>query len=287
MLELLFDAGSELGECPVWDDRRGSLWWVDLFLGELHEYRMLDGSHHVHADIGQPLGFVVPFDQSAFAAGTASGVGRLEIGGKFELVSTLEKDRAGFRCNDGKCDHEGHLWAGTMSDTLRSGGCLYKVGAGWETVRVRDDLLVPNGLAWSADSAVMCVADSEKRTVEFWDYDSQKERPVRLVTSVPIPASSGIPDGMTVDSEDCFWLALAGGARVQRYSKTGELLSEIDVPALQPTSCTFGGDHLDQLFITTAKYQMTRAELERWPLSGAIFRMDAGVEGLPPDYYRP
>jgi sugar lactone lactonase YvrE len=133
----------------------------------------------------------------------------------------------------------------------------------------------------------MCVADSEKRAIEFWDYDKHEGRPLRLAVNVPIPASVGIPDGITVDTEDCFWLALAGGARLQRYSKAGALVSEVDLPALQPTSCTFGGEHLDQLFVTTAKYQMTREELERWPLSGAIFRVDTGAQGLPPDHYRP
>jgi sugar lactone lactonase YvrE len=42
------------------------------------------------------------------------------------------------------------------------------------------------------------------------------------------------------------------------------------------TACTLGGPRLDQLFVTTS------AEgLDDDPVAGSLFRVDAGVRGLP------
>ena len=255
--------------------------------GELHEYRTIDGSHHVRANIGQPLGFVAPLDELAFAAGTANGIGRLDVGGSFELISPVDQDRPGYRCNDGKCDREGHLWAGTVSDAVRKDGKLFRVGSGWRVAQVREGMQLPNGFAWSTDSAVMCLADTDARTIEFWEYDKQDALLGQLLTNIAVPPSLGKPDGVTVDAEDCFWVAFWGGGRVRRYSKAGEFVSEVEVPAPLTAGCTFGGDRLDQLFITTASRRMSTEELSRWPLSGSIFKLDAGVQGILPDPYRP
>jgi sugar lactone lactonase YvrE len=44
------------------------------------------------------------------------------------------------------------------------------------------------------------------------------------------------------------------------------------------TACTFGGEHLDRLFITTSRESSEPGED---PLGGALFRVDAGMAGLP------
>jgi sugar lactone lactonase YvrE len=47
------------------------------------------------------------------------------------------------------------------------------------------------------------------------------------------------------------------------------------------SSCTFGGPNLDELFVTTASYQMSAIELAAAPLSGSIFRCRPGAVGRP------
>jgi hypothetical protein len=50
------------------------------------------------------------------------------------------------------------------------------------------------------------------------------------------------------------------------------------VPARKVTACTFGGEHLDQLFITTSQENINTRED---PLAGSLFRTNVGVKGLP------
>lgn len=286
-VEVLFEAGSDIGESPLWDEKRGSLWWVDILRGELHEYRVHDGQHGVRATIGQSLGFIAPLDEGSFVAGTRSGIGQLKVDGDFELICPVEAERPTYRLNDGKCDHHGYLWAGTMSDELAREGNLYRAGPGWQVGLVRGGMRLPNGMAWTKDGTVMCLADSAAGTVEFWEVDQASGLPSRLSVSVRVPPEVGKPDGIAVDSEDCFWVAIWGGGRVQRYTAGGALVGEVCLPAPLTASCTFGGERLDEMYVTTARRKLSGAALSQWPLSGAVFRVRTGVTGELPDVYRP
>lgn len=50
------------------------------------------------------------------------------------------------------------------------------------------------------------------------------------------------------------------------------------MPARKVTACTFGGDTLDQLFITTSQENV---DISDDPLAGSLFSADVGVTGLP------
>src|SRR5256885_1373349 len=51
----------------------------------------------------------------------------------------------------------------------------------------------------------------------------------------------GWPDGMAVDVDGGLWVALWGGSRVVHYLPDGTIAGEIPVPAVQVSSCCFGG----------------------------------------------
>jgi L-arabinonolactonase len=52
------------------------------------------------------------------------------------------------------------------------------------------------------------------------------------------------------------------------------------MPVLNPTCVAFGGADLDTLYVTTARYRMTPAQLSAEPASGALFALKPGVRGL-------
>ncbi|MCE2473137.1 MAG: SMP-30/gluconolactonase/LRE family protein, partial [Anaerolineae bacterium] len=91
----------------------------------------------------------------------------------------------------------------------------------------------------------------------------------------------GVPDGMTVDSEDCIWVAHFGGARITRYSPAGEILQVVPLPVPNITSCTFAGADLDTLYITTASTGIDEADKPKYPLAGSFFSYRPGVKGTP------
>ena len=49
------------------------------------------------------------------------------------------------------------------------------------------------------------------------------------------------------------------------------------MPARKVTACTFGGEHLDQLFITTSQENINTRED---PLAGSLFRANVGVKAF-------
>ena len=74
------------------------------------------------------------------------------------------------------------------------------------------------------------------------------------------------------------WVALWDGGAVRHYSSSGILDEVIEVPVPKVTACTFGGEQLDELYITTSSNGERPGE---HPGAGAIFRYLPGVAGLP------
>lgn len=87
---------------------------------------------------------------------------------------------------------------------------------------------------------------------------------------------------MTFDAEGCLWLAHWGAGCLSRYTAQGQLLRRVELPTRHSSNVCFGGDHLDRLFVTSARVGLTAAQLASQPLAGAVFEIDAlGVVGLP------
>lgn len=82
---------------------------------------------------------------------------------------------------------------------------------------------------------------------------------------------------MTVDEQGGVWVALSGGGTVRRYTRDGALDEVVEVAARIVTACTFGGPHLDHLFITTSREGL---EPGADPLAGSLFQVVVGVTGL-------
>ena len=136
-----------------------------------------------------------------------------------------------------------------------------------------------NGMGWSADAKKFYFIDTERFCVQDFDYDIEKNALSNGRVCVAVPKEMGIPDGMTVDDEGNIWVALWGGHGVIKYDpKTGDILDKVEVPAPNVTSCCFGGEKLDELYITTASLL---TDLEQYPLAGSVFKVKPGVTGRP------
>jgi sugar lactone lactonase YvrE len=93
--------------------------------------------------------------------------------------------------------------------------------------------------------------------------------------------AEGFPDGMTTDREGCLWVAHWGGSRITRFRPDGTRDRVVPFPVSQVTSCTFAGDRLDRMFVTSARIGLSDAQLAKEPLAGGLFEIDPGVIGLP------
>jgi len=158
---------------------------------------------------------------------------------------------------------------------------LWRLDPDLRFVRVLDDMMISNGLAWSPDGRTMYHTDTPTRVVHAYDYDVATGTPANPRTLARWTADTDRPDGATVDAEGCYWSAFYRGGKVVRVSPRGETLAEFAIDAMCPTMCALGGIDFTTLYVTSARQQRPADELARLPLSGGLFAMRVDVPGLP------
>lgn len=275
--ECIHPGGAVLGEGPVW--HAGHLWWVDIDRCEVHRFDPITRTDH-RWTLPNRVGFVVPSVRGDFIVGTQRGIGRFDPAtGTLGPMINPEQDKPDNRFNDAKCDPQGRLWAGTMAiGEQTQQGALYCVDAGWRIRRRVDHVSVSNGLAWSPDGRTMYYVDSLTKQVDAFDFDTEQGEISKRRTVITL--TDGYPDGMCADEVGNLWIAIWGGWCVACHDpRTGECLAKIDVPVKDVTSCCFGGDRMDELYITTASRDVDAAGRPGQPEAGGLFLVRPGLAG--------
>jgi sugar lactone lactonase YvrE len=279
-IEIVVPGGAELGESPVWDERGGCLWWVDIKRGVVHRHEP-GRRGAVARQLGEDVGAVTLRKHGGLVLAVRSGLLVLDDlsappGRLADLVAP------GVRFNDAKCDASGRLWAGTLADDGRAGGGrLYRVEPDGRAEVALEGVTVSNGLDWSPDGRTLYYVDSATQRADAIAFDPKsgtlgERRPV-----IEIPVDEGIPDGLTVDAEGFIWLALFGGGAILCIAPDGERERTVRVPVSHPTSCAFGGPDLTDLYVTSAAKDLSAAQRREQPAAGAVLRLRPGVRGRP------
>jgi sugar lactone lactonase YvrE len=281
ILECILEGQDQLGEGPVWDERLQELFRVDIESCKLHRYRPSDG-RQIEYQLDQKIGAAVPAEDGTWILALADGFYRFDLEtGTITLIAHTKEDSPN-RLNDGKCDPNGRFWAGTMSSKWNQrSGHLYVLEDGKLSTRL-SEVGCSNGLAWNADGTVMYYIDTFDNFVDAFDYDAATGQISNRRTVITIPEGEGSPDGMCIDSEGMLWVGHWNGWQISRWNPfTGEKLASMPLPVSNVTSCAFGGENLDELYITTARIGNDELQLSKQPLAGALFRVKLDVKGLP------
>jgi sugar lactone lactonase YvrE len=273
-LELILDAGCQLGESPVWCAQRELLLFVDISGRRLLKFNPASRALESCA-IEEEIGCVAPSKGGGFVAGLRSGIWLLnENGEKQRMLAPNPEDTQVSRFNDGRVDGAGRFLAGTLDEVKASRAALYRYDRRG-LIRLADGLITSNGLAFSPDGRTLYHSDTPRFTVYRYDYDASSgtadNRRV-FVELKPTASDRGRPDGAAVDAHGCYWTALYEGGRVQRYDPEGCLMSEHAVPVRNPTMPAFGGLSLKTLFVTTAR--------DTTGSGGGLYAAEVDVPGL-------
>jgi sugar lactone lactonase YvrE len=282
-LEMVAALGAELGEGPVWDARSGRVTWVDILGRRIHRTDPRTGETDSLETVSH-VGAVVPRAAGGYVAALQDGFWILDDGAP-RRIATVHEAGPELRFNDGKCDPAGRLWAGTMAyDEAPGAASLYRLDAAGSVARVLFDVTISNGLAWSADGRTMFYIDTPTRRVDAFTFDAASGAIADRRTAIEIPDGFGSPDGMTIDADGGLWVAFWDGSSVRRFVD-GRLERTIQLPVSRVTSCAFGGEDLDELYITSAWDRLTPAQRRDQPLAGGLFRVRPGVRGVPASAY--
>jgi len=281
-MEIVVDRRAVLGESPLWHREEARFYWVDI-PGKGVFRLTADGPETVYAD--ETVTAVVELAGGGVAMVTRDGVLAWREGVVTPLLDmTLPEE---VRPNDGKCGPCGRLWFGTMDlKTRRPLGQLF-VCDGRSLRLDRSGIILSNGLGWSPDGEVFYHVDSIRRHIYRHDYDLDRGVAANRSILVDLTGEAEVPDGLAVDVDGNLWVAFYDGWRIEVFDPTGRSTHVERLDVQKPTSVAFGGQGLDQMYVTTASENLGPGELAAQPRAGAVLRFDPGTRGVPVGIFDP
>lgn len=281
--ELLVKCNCILGEGPLWHSKRKTIFWVDIEGKSFYEYNQSSGKLDKY-NLDKRVSVIIETNEAdVVLLGIQGSIIKYNLtDGEQILCTTIESEISSNRTNDGKSDSAGRLWIGTMDVGLKDHcGSLYCLDKNFQLHKKLSSLSISNGIAWSLDNSIMYFIDSLTQKVVAYNYDASTGNISFKKTVINIPLQLGTPDGMCIDETGMLWVAHWSGYGVYKWNPTnGELLDKIDVPCRNVTSCCFGGENFETLFITTSKQETSEHELQRYPESGSLFYANPGIKGF-------
>ncbi|XP_053615421.1 regucalcin-like [Plodia interpunctella] len=298
LIKNVFRGGEHL-EGPSWSTTENALYFVDISGQKVHRLDGFLGNVTTRNISYGPVSLVVPVanfpklvlvssKRSLFFLPWNSADGDKSL----SLLSTVDYGNPENRINDGKVDARGRLWFGTMGKEDHSGvdldrGSMYMLDEhnyANPEIKVRP-VSISNGIAWTSDNKYMFYVDSPTRNIDVFDFDLETAtlRNRRTLFSFKANNVSGVPDGMTIDSDENLWVACYGGGKVIKIdSRAAKLMEQHKIEASQVTSVMWGGKDLSTLYVTTSRRDLTPAQLAQEPEAGSLFAIQgAGAKGLP------
>ena len=264
------------GEGAVWSPSWGGLRWVDMLAGDYLTLDSVTGDVRRDASGSSIAALVRPRRGGGIVIATERGFTLEAADGTRTVLPDVWSD-AGIRMNEGGCSPAGSLFCGSLGYGAPAGaGTLYRLAPDGHISTLLTGLTISNGLGFSPDGALMYYTDTRTRRIDV--FTMHGDTPVDRRPFVEIEHSAGHPDGLTVAADGSVWVALYGGSAVRGFSADGELLDVVELPVTNVTSCTFGGDDLATLFITTSREGLADDDQ---PSAGAVFAASPGATGLP------
>lgn len=291
----VLDCANHLGEGPVWDVASGVLWWLDgtgRRVGNPSIWRLEPASGNVdHWSLDHDVGALAVRNDGTLALALDDGFYFFDpASGALELIAHVDAEEPRSRLNDGKVDRRGRFFAGGMDDKEELPLCsLWRLDPDLSVTRVAEGIICTNGPCFSPDDKTFYVADTF--VDEFWAYDYDLE--TGTLANKRVFASTGgvpgVPDGSTVDAEGCLWNAELISGELVRYDPEGRVERKIGMPVRNITSVMFGGERLDELYVTSmarvkhpAVHDRFAAEARPQFGAGSLFKVTGlGIRGVP------
>ena len=209
---------------------------------------------------------------------------------KLDLTTYVAAEQPRTRLNDGKCDRRGRFFAGGMDDKEELKVCgLWRLDPDLRVTKVDDGIICTNGPCWSPDDRTFYLADTFQGEYWSYDYDISTGTLANKRVFASFKDDVGVADGSTIDDEGCVWNAQLISGDLVRYAPDGTVDRRVGMPVRNITSVMFGGEKLDELYVTSmarvkhpAVHDLFAKEVKPQYLAGSLFRVTGlGVRGVP------
>ena len=288
------DCKNHLGEGVIWSHNSNTLYWLDVPMPSKLFKLDMENNNLLSFDMPEMITSISPKSNGDLLIASHHGINNFNFNDqKLTKILDIEPDLPNNRCNDGASDAKGRFWIGTMQNNIsaeatdidisENSGGLYCVNKDLTFTKHESNIGVSNTFVWSPDNKKFYFTDT--LTGVIYSYDFNLESGTITNKQEFAKHARGYPDGSTVDSEGYLWSCRWGGSCVIRFDPNGKVDDIVELPVENITSCTFGGKNLQTLFITTARWGMSKENLSKNPESGGLFSIDLDIKGMPDNIF--
>lgn len=280
-IEIFSERKEALGEGPLWDVKEERLYWIDSYGPAIHRADLTGGDRKTWK-VPEPIGSMALREKGGAVLSLRSGFHFLDFeSGAVTRINETHPGELKPRLNDGKVDRQGRFVAGSMDYAEGEPvGKLFRLGPDLKLTVLDRDIICSNGPCWSPDGKTFYFADSYKRAIFAYDYDTATGDVKSKRVFATFDDLQGYPDGATVDAEGYVWSVEVYAGRLVRFNPDGVIDRLVGLPVFSTTSIMFGGPNLDIAFVTS----MARPFKGRYPReceAGMVFAIHGlGVRGL-------
>lgn len=283
--QLLLNSKCTLAEGIQWREDQQRLWWTDIHSCAIWSCDE-DGSAVERRATPERLGSFAFDPVGHLLCAFESGLFRWDLtGDRLDRLTDFEPTNPTSRMNDGRCDRQGRFIVGGVDeDDLKPTSSVMRYASG-RAETVLTEIGCSNSICFSPDGQWMYFADTPTGQIQRYRYDTDTGKLGPPSSFFDAAAPGGFPDGSCVDADGALWNGRFNGGCVQQILPDGSAGQRINVDAPQVTCACFGGKNMDKLFITTARENMSEADVAEHPLSGGLFFAQPGATGLPEDRF--
>jgi len=254
MIKIIEEKRCVIGEGPIWNETEKRLYYTNGMGGEICMLNVHTGELEVRTVKTGVAAFAFTKENQLIVS-RHDGVFVLNKDDTTEELYDTSKNQIRF-ANDIKVGLDGRIYVGTQSGK-RAGvsecidGKLYSIDKNGKVRILLENLSLSNGLEWSMDEKYFYHTDSDTNTINEYVFDKVNGD---IVFTGKMIRVKGV-DGFTVDRNNDIYAACWGQGHIAVIDTDEfKIKSYIDVPASISASCSFAGDNMDILAITTASY---------------------------------
>jgi sugar lactone lactonase YvrE len=276
------------GEGPVWDKSKKILYWTEALGNSIYSHDQDKDLTKLHYE-GLTAASLALHENGGLVATGKDGFSLLSPDKTIRTFENVVDSIHVSHLNDIIADPIGRVFGGQetfIENKEYEPGYLFRLDNNGEIKIVADGLHLANGMGFSPDGRTFYLVDTIPGIIYQFDYSAATGDISNKKVLVQFDKAHGIPDGMTIDKEGFLWVAMFFGGKIIRLNPDGDIVDEIRLPFMQPTSVTFGGKNFNKLFITTAGLEWKTATYTPeghnydLPKGGSVLVVETDFEGI-------
>ena len=274
----ILDSKTLLGESGFYLYKTNEIVFLDLLNPSVFFYSITNKTlSKEKLNLPKPLGNIYPMHNGQFVISNLDGLHVYDRNKKTikyyqDIRGTDELHKISY--NDGTIT-KNKLWIGLshIKETKNLGYFGYLQNNKFN--KLDQGFKVSNGPAVDEKQNKLYFSNSLNSTIYQYNLKTLKKKLI-----YKLKKNQGFPDGIALDNKNGIWVAHWAGGQISRINlKTKEIDVEIKIPALNVTSVTFVGKKLNHIFVTSAKIETSKTQMQTYKYSGSSFIIKTNFTG--------